>query len=90
MKNHPDATPPHTGRAPVAAFVTPALAFGATLIARKMMARTYESVTGKSAPSSEDRTASLGTVLAWAAVSAATAAVIEVAVYRIAARVFDE
>lgn len=79
-----------SGRAPIAALVTPALAFGATLAARKVLASTYRSVTGKDAPSSEDRSASLGSVLAWAALSAATAAIIEVAVYRITARVLDE
>lgn len=90
MTKMPETTEDHSSRAPIAALLTPALAFGATLAARKVLARTYHSVTGRNAPASEDRSASLGSVLAWAALSAATAAVIEVAVYRITARVLDE
>lgn len=80
----------HSRKAPIAALVTPALAFGATIVARKALASGYRSITGTDAPSGQDRTVPLARVLAWAALSAATAAVIEVAVYRITARVLDE
>ena len=91
-ENHDDAqgNPQHKGRAPIAALITPALAFGATIVARKALASGYRSVTGSDAPSGQDRSAPLGQVLAWAALSAATAAVIEVAVYRITARILDD
>jgi len=74
----------------VLALVAPALAFGANLVAGKALAAAYRSVAGKDAPSSKDRTAPLGTVLAWAAISAASAAVIQVAVFRATARLLED
>lgn len=77
-------------KAPVAALVAPVLAFGATFVAKKALTGMYRSTTGREAPSGQDRTASLGSVLAWAAVTAATSAIIEVAIFRATARVLDD
>ena len=82
--------PAHRAPAPMAAIVTPVLAFGATFVARKLLSSTYRSVTGSPAPSHNDRTASLTSIIAWAALSGATAAVIEALIFRNTARLFDE
>lgn len=76
--------------APIAAIVTPVLAFGATFVARKALAGAYRSFTGKQAPSHTDRQASLVSVMAWAAISGATIAVIEALIFRNTAKFFDE
>lgn len=81
---------PTPASAPIAAIVAPVLAFGATFVARKALAGAYRSVTGKEAPSNRDRQASLGTIIAWAAISGATAAVIEALIFRNTAKLFDE
>lgn len=86
----PDETDNHQGSAPVAAIVAPVLAFGATFVARKALASAYRSITGAEAPSNRDRHASLASIIAWAAISGATAAVIEALVFRNTARLFDE
>lgn len=74
----------------LASIIAPALAFGATIVAKKALTSGYRSITGKDAPSSKDKGASLGSVLAWAALTAATAAVIEVAVFRATVRVLED
>lgn len=79
-----------SSQAPIAAVVAPVLAFGATFVARKALASVYRSVTGSDAPSNRDREASLGSIVAWAAISGATVAVIEALIFRNAARLFDE
>lgn len=76
--------------APVATIVAPVLAFGATFVARKALATAYRSVTGRPVPSDRDRQASLLSIVAWAAISGATVAVIETLVLRNTARLFDE
>lgn len=68
--------------------MAPLVAFGATFVARKVLASAYESLTGGEAPSNTDRDVSLGKVVAWAALSGATAAVIEAMAYRAVARYF--
>jgi len=74
----------------LASIIAPALAFGATILAKKALTSGYRSITGKEAPSGKDRTAGLGSVLAWAALTAATSAVIEVAIFRATARVLED
>jgi hypothetical protein len=79
-----------SGKAPMAALVAPALAFGANIVAGKVLASAHRAIVGRDAPSTKDTQAPLGSVIAWAAVSAAAAAVIQVAVFRAVARVLDE
>jgi hypothetical protein len=69
---------------PIAHLIAPLAAIGATMLARKLMTSGYESVTGRHAPAPRDPGVSFGRALLWTAVTAATAAVVEVAVYRIA------
>lgn len=79
-------------RAPGAlvALVAPIIAIGVTAVSRKALASAYRSITGSQAPNIKDRHASLGSVIAWAAVTGATAAVIEAVIFRATARVFDD
>ncbi len=79
-----------SGKAPMAALVAPALAFGANIVAGKALESAHRAIVGKNAPSTKDTQAPLGAVIAWAAVSAAAAAVIQVAVFRAVARVLDD
>lgn len=69
---------------PLAHLIAPLAAIGATMLVRKMMNSGYEGVTGHPAPAPRDPAISFGRALLWTAVTAATAAVVEVAVYRIA------
>lgn len=58
------------------------LAFGATAIVRRMMDSGYRRATGRPTPSPTDGTSSVVRTIAWAALTAATAAVVEVAILR--------
>lgn len=69
---------------PIAHLIAPLAAIGATMLVRKLMTSGYEGITGRAAPAPRDPGVSFGRALLWTAVTAATAAVVEVAVYRIA------
>lgn len=69
---------------PVAHLIAPIAAIGATMLVRKLMTTGYERVAGRPAPAPRDPAVSFTRALMWTAVTAATAAVVEVAVYRIA------
>lgn len=69
---------------PMAHVIAPLVALGATFVVRKVLDRTYQGVTGHKAPDSRDPGVSLTRALVWTAVTAATAALVEVAVYRAA------
>jgi hypothetical protein len=83
-----EATPvevsPKVEMNPLAHVIAPIAAIGATMLVRKMMNSSYERVTGHPAPAPRDPAVSFGRALMWTAVTAATAAVVEVAVYRLA------
>ncbi len=65
--------------------VAPLAAMAATWAVRKMLNSGYAKVAGHRAPAPDDSSVSFGSALAWAAVTAASAAVVEVAVYRVIA-----
>lgn len=69
---------------PLAHLIAPLAAIGATMLVRKIMTSGYERVTGRDAPAPRDPRVSFTRALVWTAVTAATAAVVEVAVYRVA------
>lgn len=69
---------------PLAHLIAPIAAIGATMLVRRIMTSGYERATGRPAPAPRDPAVSFGRALMWTAVTAATAAVVEVAVYRIA------
>jgi hypothetical protein len=66
--------------------LAPLVVIGATWGVRKVLNSSYRMVTGHSAPNSQDTQVKLGSALAWAAITAASAAVVEVAVFRFLAR----
>jgi hypothetical protein len=63
--------------------LAPVAAIGASMLLRKLMNSTYKAVTGTKAPDPQDARVSYTKAIAWAAVTAATAAVVEVVVYRV-------
>jgi hypothetical protein len=69
---------------PLAHLIAPVAAIGATMLVRKLMTSGYERVSGRPAPAPRDPAVSFSRALVWTAITAATAAVVEVAVYRIA------
>jgi hypothetical protein len=72
---------PHVN--PMVHLIAPLVAFGATMIVRKVMNSSYRKVTGTQPPGAHDEQVSFARAVMWAAATAATAAVVEVAVYRI-------
>lgn len=74
---------------PMVHVIAPLVAIGATMIVRKMLNQGYERTTGHAAPDSRDPNTRLVSALIWTAVTAAAAAVAEVAVYRATARWMD-
>ncbi len=69
---------------PFAHLIAPIAAIGATMLVRKLMTTGYERVSGRPAPAPRDPAVSFGRALLWSALTAATAAVVEGAVYRVA------
>mgnify|MGYP006278403765 CR=1 FL=1 len=67
---------------PLMHLVAPITAFAATALVRKALGSGYRAVTGHDAPEVHDPNARLRTVLLWTLITTATAAVVEVAIYR--------
>jgi hypothetical protein len=66
--------------------LAPLAAIGATWAARKALDTGYRKIVGHNAPDPQDAQVKLGSALVWAAITAASAAVVEVAVFRILAK----
>ncbi len=66
--------------------LAPLAAMAATWAARKALNSSYRKLTGHGAPDPQDAQVALGSALAWAAITAASAAVVEVAVFRFLAK----
>jgi hypothetical protein len=77
---------PQVEVSPLVHVIAPIVAIGATMLVRKAMNVGYRRATGTDAPGPRDPGVTLGRALIWAVVTAATAAAVEVAVYRITAR----
>ena len=71
---------------PLVHVITPIVAIGATMLVRKALNVGYRRVTGTDAPGPRDPGVTLGRALLWAVVTAAAAAAVEVAVYRVTSR----
>ena len=67
---------------PLMHLLAPVAAIVATMIVRKTMNVAYEAITGHEPPAPRDPQVRLGRALMWAAITATTAAIVEVAVYR--------
>ncbi|MDO8731082.1 MAG: DUF4235 domain-containing protein [Actinomycetota bacterium] len=68
---------------PVMHLIAPITAIGATLLMRKALNSAYAHRTGREAPDPRDPAVSFVRALGWAIVTAATAAAVETAVYRL-------
>lgn len=68
---------------PVMHLIAPISAIGATLLMRKALNSAYAHRTGREAPDPRDPAVSFLRALGWAIVTAATAAAVETAVYRL-------
>ena len=66
--------------------LAPLAAIGATWASRKALDTGYRYVTGRTAPNSQDLQVRMGSAVMWAAITAASAAVVEVAVFRFLAK----
>lgn len=66
--------------------LAPLAAIGATWLTRKALDTGYRSISGRAAPNSQDAQVRLGSAMMWAAITAASAAVVEVAVFRVLAK----
>lgn len=71
---------------PLVHIVAPIASIAATMVARKVLNGTYKTFTGHTPPLPKDPSVSWGSAIAWTALTAATAAVVEVMVYRAALR----
>ncbi|MDD2859167.1 MAG: DUF4235 domain-containing protein [Candidatus Nanopelagicales bacterium] len=63
--------------------IAPIAAIGATMVMRKVLSVGYARSTGGPAPDPRDPRVSFGRALAWAIITAATAAAVETVVYRV-------
>jgi hypothetical protein len=67
---------------PLVHVIAPVAAIAATMLARRLLNGGYQRITGHSAPVPKDPSVSFSRAIAWTALTAATAAVVEVMVYR--------
>ena len=68
---------------PIMHLIAPVTAIGATMVMRKVLNAAYEHRTGSAAPDPRDGRVNFGRALMWAIVTAAAAAAVETAVYRV-------
>lgn len=69
---------------PVVHVIAPLVAYGATMLVRKVLQTGYRKLTGDEVPDARDPQVRFARALAWTVVTASTSAVVEVAVYRYA------
>jgi hypothetical protein len=75
---------------PMVHMIAPVAAIIGTIIVRKVVNVTYERATGHKAPEARDPQTSLARALLWTAVITTSAAVAEVAIYRMVNRVGEK
>jgi hypothetical protein len=69
---------------PVMHLLAPVIAITATMVVRKVLNKGYQQVTGRQPPAPRDPSIAFRRAVVWAVITAATAAAVETAVYRIA------
>ena len=69
---------------PLVHVIAPLVAYGATVVVRKVLQTGYRRLTGSDAPDTHDPQVNFARALAWTVITASTSAVVEVAVYRYA------
>ena len=67
---------------PVVHVIAPLVAYGATMLVRKVLQTGYRQLTGSEVPDARDPQVRFARALAWTVITASTSAVVEVAVYR--------
>jgi hypothetical protein len=72
-----------TNPRPVAHLIAPIVAIGVTMLFRKALNRGYQSVTGSAPPDPMNPRETIAKAVAWAAVTAASAAIVEVVIMRV-------
>ena len=72
---------------PVLHIAAPFVVLGTTWAARQILKKGYRSITGNTAPDPEDPSVSFGKALMWSLLIAGSATVIEMVIYRAAAKV---
>lgn len=85
-----DQTPPEGSQVhsahPMLKLAAPLVVIAATWATEKVLAAGYAAVTGNKPPNADDRGVSFGRALAWTIATATTAAVVQVVIYRAAAK----
>lgn len=82
-----DATEPRMKSAyPVLKVAAPFVVLAATWAADRALSAGYSAVTGKKPPNVDDRAVSFSRALAWTLATATTAAVVQLVIYRAAAK----
>lgn len=71
---------------PMLKLAAPLIVIAATWATEKVLAAGYSAVTGNKPPNADDRGVSFTRALAWTVATAATAAVVQVVIYRAAAK----
>jgi ABC-type Fe3+ transport system permease subunit len=76
------AEEPQHGTHPALKVAAPLIVLAATWASNKVIAMGYSAITGKEPPNPDDRRVSLARALTWTIATAATAAVIQMVIYR--------
>ena len=76
------ATEHHHQTHPALKIAAPFIVFAATWASNKALTVAYSAITGKEPPNPDDRRVSLGRALTWTIATAATAAVVQMVIYR--------
>lgn len=71
---------------PMLKLAAPLIVIAATWATEKVLSATYSAVTGSKPPHADDRGVSFSRALAWTVATATTAAVVQVIIYRAAAK----
>jgi hypothetical protein len=82
--SHAEIESPKPEINPMVHVIAPLVAYGATMLVRKVLQTGYRQLTGTDAPDTRDPQVKFARALAWTVITASTSAVVEVAVYRYA------
>jgi hypothetical protein len=82
----PDVPVPMHSAHPLLKLAAPLVVLAATWATEKVLAASYTAITGSKPPNADDRAVSFSRALAWTVATAATAAVVQVVIYRAAAK----
>lgn len=75
---------------PALKVAAPFIVLAATWASNKALTMAYSAVTGKEPPNPDDRRVSLGRALTWTVATAATAAIVQMVIYRAVSSTTDD